>query len=344
MCSKKLDSFEVFVRCVTYNHANYIKEAMNGFTMQQTCFPFVCTIIDDASTDEEQEVINNYLQEHFDIEDESIARNEETEDYLLTFVRHKTNKNCYFAVLFLKYNHYSIKKSKEPYIIEWQDNSKYIALCEGDDYWTDPMKLQKQVDFMESNKEYTLCFHRAIIIDEMGFNHKFDLDTCEDRDYSATELLDKWIAPTASILYRSDVRKYKIVGEERFISGDIKLYLCAASTGLVRGNSSVMCAYRVHSDSVSRSSVFYLSRLKKYPYQYICILENFPKIDKRIIQKHLFNYSQELMHTDKGLGQKMECLKIMLRYCPFLTFRWFFKEYIKGKLYDIKDRILSFFR
>ncbi|MBR4365861.1 MAG: glycosyltransferase family 2 protein, partial [Bacteroidaceae bacterium] len=83
-------NFIVRVSCMTFNHAPYIEDAMNGFTMQETTFPFVCTIIDDASTDGEQEVIKKYLQEHFDLEDSSVVRNEETDDYVLTFARHKT--------------------------------------------------------------------------------------------------------------------------------------------------------------------------------------------------------------------------------------------------------------
>lgn len=85
----------VRVSCMTYNHAPYITDALNGFCMQETTFPFICTIVDDASTDGEQEVIKQYLHEHFDLEDTSIVRNEETKDYTLTFARHKTNKNCY---------------------------------------------------------------------------------------------------------------------------------------------------------------------------------------------------------------------------------------------------------
>ena len=150
----------VQVSCVTYNHAPYIEDAMNGFCMQETRFPFVCTIVDDCSTDGEQKVIKNYLQEHFDLEDASVVRNEETDDYYLTFAQHKTNKNCFFAILFLKYNHYSVKKPKTPYLIEWS-NTKYMAICEGDDYWIDPRKLQIQVDYLEKHKECGLVYSKA---------------------------------------------------------------------------------------------------------------------------------------------------------------------------------------
>ena len=149
--------FLVQVNCMTFNHASYIEDAMNGFIMQETKFPFVCTIVDDASTDGEQEVIEGYLKEHFDLEDKAIVQQEETDDYVRTFARHKSNYNCYFVVLFLKYNHYSIKKNKKQYFQE-RLVSKYVAICEGDDYWIDPLKLQKQVDFLEKNSSYNMVY------------------------------------------------------------------------------------------------------------------------------------------------------------------------------------------
>lgn len=152
---KQSCDYLVRVSCMTYNQANYIVDAMNGFTMQETTFPFVCCIVDDASTDGEQKVICQYLQENFDLEDKSNVRQEETDDYVLTFAHHKKNSNCFFAVFFLKYNHYRIKKSKTPYLAKWQ-STKYIAPCDGDDYWICSHKLQEQVDILESNPNVTL--------------------------------------------------------------------------------------------------------------------------------------------------------------------------------------------
>lgn len=149
----------VRVECMTYNHALFIEDTMNGFTMQQTTFPFLCTILDDASTDEEQDVIKRYMEEHFDLSDLATMRREETSAYSLIFARHNQNLNCFFAVLFLKYNHYSIKKDKKQYLDGWGTTTKYIATCEGDDYWTDPHKLQRQVGFLEQHPDYTFVAH-----------------------------------------------------------------------------------------------------------------------------------------------------------------------------------------
>lgn len=154
----------VCVRCMTYNQASYIVDAMNGFTMQQTTFPYVCAIVDDASTDGEPDVIRKYLDEHFNLDDQMIARHEETDDYVMTFAQHKENRNCHFAVYFLKYNHYG-KKRKEPYYECFLKSARYFASCEGDDYWTESRKLQMQYDYLESHPEVVLSCHRWSILD-----------------------------------------------------------------------------------------------------------------------------------------------------------------------------------
>ena len=155
--------YKVFVWCNTYNQASYIKDTMDGFCIQQTNFPFVCMIMDDASTDGEPEVIKQYLHDYFDIE-----WTKETDDYHLTLARHKENKNCYFAVYLLKYNHYSIKKLRLRYYKELADDIDYVALCEGDDYWTDAHKLQKQADALDANPQATLVYTNFQAIDAEG--------------------------------------------------------------------------------------------------------------------------------------------------------------------------------
>lgn len=153
--------FKVSVSCMTYNHSKYITDAMNGFTMQQTSFPFVCTIVDDASTDGEQEVIRKYVEENFDLSEGSVAYHKETDYAHITYAQHKTNKNCYFTVLYLKENHYSQKKDKSAYLKEWRNDVEYMAFCEGDDYWIVKDKLTKQVKFLDENLDYGLCYSKA---------------------------------------------------------------------------------------------------------------------------------------------------------------------------------------
>jgi glycosyltransferase involved in cell wall biosynthesis len=236
--------FLVRVSCLTYNHAPYIEDAMNGFCMQETSFPYVCTIIDDASTDGEQEIIRKYLQEHFNLQDKTIVRNEETDDYVLTFARHKTNINCYFAVFFLKYNHYR-KKSKAPYIQEWA-NTKYIALCEGDDYWIDPCKLQKQMIFMDAHPQHSLCFcaHKDLFPwGEMKdvYRYKGDKEVCPFDDIIQG---GGAFMATNSMLYRSSMFVQYSIWAKNCPIGDLPLMLTLAHRGMVGYIADVMCVYR----------------------------------------------------------------------------------------------------
>ena len=156
-------NYKVCVLCATFNHAPYITDTMDGFCRQQTDFPFLCVIVDDNSKDGEQEVIMQYLSNHFTAE--SIK---ETDDYHLTVARHQENRNCYFAVYLLKYNHYSIKKPRLKYYREVTDEIDYVALCEGDDYWTDAHKLQKQADALDANPQVTLVYTNFQTIDGEG--------------------------------------------------------------------------------------------------------------------------------------------------------------------------------
>ena len=233
-------TYMVCTRCMTFNHHAYIEDAMNGFCMQQTNFPFVCVIVDDASTDGEQEVIKKYFDTHFDL-----SEKEETDDYVMAFGQHKTNNNCYFAVLYLKYNHYSLnKKSKNPYYARWYDNSKYIAICEGDDYLIVTDKLQRQVDFLEENEEYSMVFHGAEIKAERGASNERFFIELEDREYSSNEIIQKWIIPTASMLHRATVIS-KIPKNKYFVFGDDVIYATCLSMGKVFGMSAKMSVYRL---------------------------------------------------------------------------------------------------
>lgn len=238
--------YMVYVSCMTYNHEKYIKDALDGFCMQQTTFPFICCIYDDASTDGESSIIHEYLEEYFDLEDKDVAFSEETADYNLVFAKHKTNKNCYFAVLFLKYNHYQIKKSKVPYTTRWRDNSKYYAVCEGDDYWTDPLKLQKQVDFMESHKDHSLCFHAHtnVFRDKVEEVNRYD-GLNEDVPIKDIILGDGGFIASAAMLYKHDLVREVPEWRKKAKTGDYSLALHLATVGKVGYLPDNMCCYRV---------------------------------------------------------------------------------------------------
>ena len=202
-------NFRVAVDCLTYNHAPYITETMAGFCAQKTDFPFVCIIIDDASTDGEQLVIQNYLDAYFD---QNGQEREETDDYVMTFARNKENQNCFFIALLLKYNHHRLKKAKIPYVGEWHERVKYIALCEGDDYWTSPDKIQMQVELMEKYRDSPFC-----VTDYREYNeyikdfqpHQLEINRSDDSKYlflSMDDFLHRgFFTKTLTVLYRQDM-------------------------------------------------------------------------------------------------------------------------------------------
>lgn len=210
------NNVQVCVECMTFNQATYIKDTLDGFCMQQTSFPYVCIVMDDASTDGEQEVITKYLHDNFNLNDGAIVRTDETDDYVMTFAQHRNNLNCFFAVFFLKYNHYSKGIRKESYYAEWRNASKYLAMCEGDDYWTLPTKLQVQYDYLESHPNVVLSCHRYSVLDvatgqcEIGENPYFDSKSnskVTEFEFDLHYYLNSWITKTLSNMYKRNAFK-----------------------------------------------------------------------------------------------------------------------------------------
>lgn len=202
--------FKVCVRCMTYNQSKYIEETMNGFTMQQTDFPFVCCIVDDASTDGEKDVIIKYLQKHFDISNSSVSCSEETDYAYIYFAQHKKNKNCFFAVLLLKENLYSKKEEykKFSYIARWRDTCDYEAICEGDDYWIDCEKIQSQASFLDKNSNYSMVASNSYLISEDGRKLGIYFSKLPSRNIlTMEELIEGRKFHTASVMLRLELWK-----------------------------------------------------------------------------------------------------------------------------------------
>lgn len=231
--------------CATYNQASYIQETMSGFTSQQTTFPVVSVIVDDASTDDTPKAIRQYLEVNFDLSDPEVAYEKETDYAHVIYARHKTNTNCYFAVLFLKENHYSQRKSRAPYVTEWTDTAKYLAFCEGDDFWTDPLKLQKQVDFLETHPDYNLVCHNWNLLREGQFlpspAHQLYK---EPFAFTFDSLPWVWITKTLTTMYRQ-VLDFQWMANQFKYSRDVHMVYYALKGSKGYYMPEVMATYRI---------------------------------------------------------------------------------------------------
>lgn len=253
-----LPDFKVAVRCITYNHAPYITDALKGFVMQKTDFPFITIVIDDSSTDGEQGVIEKYMKEEFSLTANSECESWETSLSKMIYARHPLNKECYFVVLLLKRNLYNRGKVKCSLYFPWIELCKYWAECEGDDYWIDPLKLQKQVDVMEKHPECSICFGKVKCVnsEKEPLDKTFPSRTIpaifSQDDFMRWEFLEgSWVFQTSCFLFRTDIlTEYSDALQTRFKNfphGDliIQLYCLEKGNGCYISNH-VSC-YRVDS-------------------------------------------------------------------------------------------------
>lgn len=244
----ELYQYMVGVRCFTFNQSKYILDTLNGFCAQRTNFPYVCLIVDDCSTDGEQTLLERFLNEKFDTTGQTFQR-EETEDYSLEYAQHKENRNCFFAVYFLKYNHHR-KKSKSPYYAKYVEQSKYIATCEGDDFWIDEDNLQTKVDFLEKHPDFSMVFSNVRIL----ANKEFLYDSqpgLKDREVSLGEIIlnGGMFVPTPSRIYRRQPKgnAYPDFCKKCWV-GDYPLQIYLATKGRVFCFSRPMAIYRYGSE------------------------------------------------------------------------------------------------
>ena len=249
--------FKVCVRCFTYNQSKYIEDAMNGFTMQQTNFPYVCCIVDDASLDGEQNLIKKYIDLNFDFSIESVSYKKETDYAHIIYAQHKINRFCFFAVVFLKNNHYTplLKPLKYDYISEWRDNCEYEAVCEGDDYWVDPKKLMMQVDFLDKNSDFGLV-HTDFELTNGTRNHYVEKN--HDGVYFPY-ILDGSRGTISiqflTVLYRMSVYNIlpKYFLKEGWVMGDAALWIEFAKYTKIHYIPTVTSKYRILDNSASHS-------------------------------------------------------------------------------------------
>jgi glycosyltransferase involved in cell wall biosynthesis len=206
---------KVSICMITYNHEKYIEQAVNSVLMQQCDFDFELVICNDNSLDNTDLIIKNLIK-----------------------ASEKGNRIKY-------HNHLENKGMMPNFAFALQKCSgQYIALCEGDDFWTDSLKLQKQVDFLENNLNYVLCFHKVKIL-ENNTNLVDDFITEVPENYETIETLAKKgnYIHTPSVVFRNCIEQYPFEFLHTKI-GDYFLYMILAEQGLIGYIEESMAVYR----------------------------------------------------------------------------------------------------
>jgi len=206
------------ILCVTYNHDKYIRQALNGFVKQITNFKYQILISDDASTDNTQRIIKEFSNRYPKII-KSILRSKNVGG----------KENFEHALSLIK--------------------SEFIAICEGDDYWTDPNKLQKQVDYLEKNMEYSICSHNVIVRDETGVEIKEHEWLGKDhRQNSTIEDILKYGSggATCSLVFCHSAFTGYPEWSKSIKGGDWLLQILCCMSGKMKYFPEVMGVYRRH--------------------------------------------------------------------------------------------------
>lgn len=214
----------VIIRCIAFNHEPYIRQCLDGFVMQKTTFPFYAVVHDDASTDGTANIVREYAENYPDI----------------------------IHPIFETENQYSKHDGSLRRIMDdASKEAKYIAICEGDDYWMDPLKLQKQVDFLETHEDFSICFHEAKVFCQAEARFIEDDIRSVPSETDIMELARGNYIHTMTVVYRNNplvLEEKRKVG--RVAAGDYVLHMLNAKYGKIKKLPDCMAVYRLNNESI----------------------------------------------------------------------------------------------
>lgn len=287
----------VTVFCLAYNHEKYIRTTFEGFVKQKTDFKFKVLVHDDCSTDGTREIIREYTEKYPDL----------------------------FETILQEHNQYQQGIDIEDECIFPHIHSKYVAVCEGDDYWTDPNKLQLQVDYMEKHPKCSLCVHDTEKIYEDGTSTGTTFNTSKKpRNYSMEDII--LAEPNAyfhfsSFMWRHDTMKRKNPAFDMEGIGDYPMKLYFGSIGYIHYIPGVMSCYRLN--SVGSWSAMMNADNSKRIAQHNNIIKGFRSIDKytkhrysSAIRKAIARESAKVMVMEKNyasLARSPRCIAALCR-------------------------------
>lgn len=302
----------VSICMITYNHEAFIKQAIEGILIQKCNFSFELVIGEDYSTDKTLEICQEFSKNYNQIR---LLPSISNLGMMPNFIR--TKNEC---------------------------NGKYIALCEGDDYWTDPLKLQKQVDFLEANEDFAICFH-PIKIWQNG-KIKKDFITPEVNDVTTiTDLAKGNFIHTPSVIFRNKLFDQFPNEFRESPAGDYFLHMLNAKYGKIKKLNEVMAVYRLHADN-NWANAEQVVNLKKWLKVLKLMQNNFDDEIKRIVLTQYAKISFELAIILSSITSNDEAslyLHESINSDPIIILNKY-KEIYNSNNYKIGNYILRPFR
>jgi glycosyltransferase involved in cell wall biosynthesis len=291
----------VSIICAAYNHEDYIAKALDGFVMQKTSFPFEIIVHDDASTDRTTSILKGY----------------------------EKNFPGFFSNIYQTENQFSKAIGSITKLTYSLAKGKYIALCEGDDYWIEENKLQKQVEFLESNDDYSICFHRVFDLqDQLLTLSEFNTSEKEE-SYTIEDLSKGNIIHTPSVIFRNRlIEKFP----DWFLHSPINdyvLHMLNARHGKIKYLPTPMAVYRKHNQGMwsllnrlqhDKNMIKVLSLLMLENFS-PAVIENLRSEKKKFINSYL----SELLETD--IVEFTEMLQSFSNEEPSIATDWLLKYY-----------------
>ncbi|GAA0871233.1 hypothetical protein GCM10009117_03790 [Gangjinia marincola] len=312
--------------CITaYNHEKYIKECLDSVLRQKTNFPVEILVGEDNSTDATRAICESYALKY--------------PERITLFLHQDSNKILVRKAAIGRFNFvYNIYQAK----------GEYIALIDGDDYWKDPLKLQKQADFLDANTSYVACCHNAVIINSEGRQiHQSKLKLKEDRVYSEKELRQGAFLLTLTLMFRNKVRSFPKEFFEVF-NGDTFLISLLGSHGKAKYlHNMIPDAYREHEGSIWSSKNQFEQRYVKLLFARILhqYYERINDLDTREYYKHRIESLVMNLISYPKLGKQYSpkkfrtVLSIYLAYQKPYKSKHHAKHFLKHSYYYISSQL-----
>lgn len=298
----------ISIICLTYNHVPYIKQCLDGFLMQESTFPIEIIIHDDASTDGTQDILLEYQKKY---------------PHLFHLILQAENQYSKGVNIFLDYLIPQIK-------------GKYIALCEGDDYWTDPYKLQKQISFLEKYPSYSICCHHIKLFNQQNgvFEEHCIPNKFRDRNFTFNGQL--WMEytgffQTASVVVRRDCIDTEFLRSFKQCK-DTHLFYSVLEKGKGFFFKEVMSVYRISGKGVWTGLTLEDQAINAVETSY----KIYQKRKNRFTRKWVSNYIGGLFlvygHMYKRPIKALKVFPMLVKYCGYYgiwdVFLYFCKKVI----------------